>query len=214
MTRQAIGIHCKITQTRAVIPDAGYEGTYMQDGPYRGRCRFHYAPGLRGEPDEIRAFVSEAAATETTTGDSRLHWIPSFQPSYNFSITPGPPDELSILLGLSIFDTAVNPRLDNLRYDLWDETTNFTVDFSVNSGAFTWSASSLPDNSFQEDVHPFTQDVTDPNTETTVLVTLTANRISGDVELYRELHTFQFALTGSSPISSVVQYQRPGTVFS
>jgi len=130
MTRQAIGVHCRITQNREVIPDAGYEGTFMQDGPYRGRCRFHYAPGLRGEPDEIRAYVT-AQETETLTGDSRLHWIPTFQPGYNFSIIPGPPDELRIFLGLNILDTLVNPKVDYLRYDQWDETTSFTVDFSV-----------------------------------------------------------------------------------
>lgn len=211
MRKPVVAVNCTVTPNGVVIPAAGFEGSYMRDGPYRGRCRFHYAPGGRGEPDEIRAFVSETAAT--TTRDSRLHWIPSLQLGFNFSITPGPPDELSFFIQLNILDSGVNPRLDYLRYDLWDDTTTFTVDFSVNPGAFTWSASSLPDNSFQEDVNPFTQDVTDPNTETTVLVTLTANRISGNVELYRELHTFQFALTGSSPTSSVIQYQRPGTAF-
>lgn len=209
-----VGVNCTLTRLVEdriyVRANSGDETSGVnQDGEYFGRTKFFVNRNDSGR-DIVTVPLTRA---EETTEDTRLHWIPSLQIGYNWSITPGPPDILSFLLQLNILDVAVNPKVDYLRYDLWDETTTFTVDFDVNPGAFSWSASSLPDNSFQEDVTAFTQDVTVTTEETTVLVTLTANPPSGNVQLYRVLYTFQFAITGSDPISTVVQYQLPGTSF-
>ena len=57
-----ITIHCKVAAGNKVIPDEGFEGAFMRDGPYSGECQFRYIPERGTRPALIEAFVSEDAS--------------------------------------------------------------------------------------------------------------------------------------------------------
>lgn len=96
MRKPVVAVNCTVTPNGVVIPAAGFEGSYMRDGPYRGRCRFHYAPGGRGEPDEVRVLSpSEGATTATaTTQDEETYFYFALRGDWSYVDTDTPANNI------------------------------------------------------------------------------------------------------------------------
>lgn len=83
MNAEPICIHGRLTTDSEVIPDEGFEGEYHEDGPYHGKCMFHYLPPRGTEP----AYVCVVEAGDPPAGDRLAYvkwnpWIPDITISF------------------------------------------------------------------------------------------------------------------------------------
>lgn len=114
MRKPVVAVNCTVTPNGVVIPAAGFEGSYMRDGPYRGRCRFHYAPGGRGEPDEVRVLSpSEGATTATaTTQDEETYFYFALRASWTYGDSSDPSVDFSSDTNYPMFESVITDAVN------------------------------------------------------------------------------------------------------
>lgn len=190
-----------------VKPKFGYSnGPVARQKGFTGTAKFKVAK--RGGVDLVECERSASAPLRKQNSPRQYFWIPTIQPSIKFSFG-GDPNTLTLTAGFNLLDLGLDPPSATLNYT-WDETTVFEVTMTIN-GAHDFVQTAQADNAFYDDASPFDIVWTDDNEETEILVTI---RLDGDVTMaYQALYTYQFALTGSDPISTEVLYQYPNSAF-
>lgn len=80
--KEPICIHGRLTKDFEVIPDDGFEGEEMQDGPYHGKCAFHYLPPRGTEPAYVCVVEAGEAGQEVAAAVNWNPWIPGITISF------------------------------------------------------------------------------------------------------------------------------------
>lgn len=218
--RQArpIGRNCAVSLLRngarhvIAFPNADPNGQGTRyDAPYFGEVPFQVIR-QNGRPDQvIVSLVQDEESRITDDAITALLWIPSTLIVPGFSLG-GTPDTLTITMGANILDTGVNPIDPTLDYSVCDALTLCRVEFDIDSGGHNWAATSFPDWSALTDPAPYDIVVSSPSMVTTIRFKLLID--ATNLLLYEVLYTFQFALTGSDPVSTTVVYVYPGSWYA
>jgi len=69
--RNVIAHHCSVLEDGTVIPDAGYEGLRIEQGPFQGACSFFWLPEKGTEPAMI---IAEKSRREEEEEIAAFRW--------------------------------------------------------------------------------------------------------------------------------------------
>lgn len=210
----AIGQGCHLVQTsdKRVLVQSRNQGPMMMKGRFTGRGPFDVIDG-HGLPD--RVICGAGVSEEEAALDAELPiWIPTLQLGVSFSFG-GTPNTLTLTPSFNLLDVGVAPHSPNLQYP-WDETTTFTVTSLIitPSASDSWTDTGQADNGFHEDTTPYDIVWTDDNEVTEIRVSVYAPAGAGNVLIYQILLSYQFALSGSSPTVSTVEFVLENSAFA